>query len=280
MGLGHNFWLGLVSWAVGIVVFIRMFWIFPLWSARLSRLEKGLISFIFVAFVILIFYKPIISAYTKRQTETTETQPLKGQEPAEKAPDQTAPTNPPPIVKPIPDVPPRKNTPLGEAKTDEPRRSADNQVSVGPCSNVQIGGAGNTATTNCTPQSRVLSDDAVRAFATALSASKHGVLRVVLASSSDDTFPLAEQLCSAAQSVHWATQCPNNRYSTMGRDSYVSGLACYSEDWNAGDSAAFKNAMQGARLPCNYIPKAYSFGGIQFGGTGGVTILIGSPGQP
>jgi len=274
MGINHNFWWGLVSWVIGIAVLIWMFWV-SRWAARLSRLEKGLISFIFVFCFILIFYRPVMTAYTKQRSESAEKQPSK--EPIEKTPDDGAPTNPPPTVKPIPGVPPPKSLPPRETKTVEPRVSADAHVSLGPCSNVQIGGAGNTATTNCTPQSRVLSEDAVHAFASALSASKHGMLRVVLASSSDDAFPLAEQLCSAAQSVNWGTSCPNSRYTTMGRDVSANGLECYSENWDADDAVAFKDAMRVARLQCNYVQKAYSLPGIQIGGTGGVTILIGRP---
>ena len=279
MGINRNFWFGFGSWVAAIAILIRMFWISP-WSAGFSRLERGLISFIFVACFVFIFYKPVLTAYGKQHADTEGKGTPSGQGQAEKVPPENAPTIPPPTVKPIPGVPPPKSLPSRETKTDEPRTSADAHMSLGPCSRVQIGGAGNTATTNCTPQSRVLSEDAVRTFASGLSASKHGMLRVVLASSSDDAFPLAEQLCAAAQSVKWGTTCPNSRYSTMGRDAYVSGLACYSEDWNADDAVAFKDAMQAAHLLCNYIPKAYSFGGIQFGGTSGVTILIGSPVQP
>ena len=154
---------------------------------------------------------------------------------AQKVPPENAPTIPPPTVKPIPGVPPPKSLPSRETKTDEPRTGANAHMSFGALQATYKSAAqGTPATTNCTPQSRVLSEDAVRTFASGLSASKHGMLRVVLASSSDDAFPLAEQLCAAAQSVKWGTTCPNSRYSTMGRDAYVSGLACYSRELERG----------------------------------------------
>ncbi|MFZ0084531.1 MAG: hypothetical protein WAK78_04505 [Candidatus Acidiferrales bacterium] len=278
MGLPHNFWLDLVCWGFAVIVFVRMFWIFPLWAARLSRLEKGLMSFIAVSLFVLIFYKPVLTAYERHETDSVSTPAAKGQDQAGKVPNENAPTNLP-TAKQIPDAPPPKKPPPQQfMKSVEPRTDAP--VSSGPCSNIQIGGTQNTAATNCLPPSRVLSDDAAQSFALALSASKRGMLRVVLASSSDDVFPLAEQLCAAAESVNWGTSCPNSRYATMGRDVSVNGLACYSENWDAEDAVAFREAMRITHLQCNYIPRAYSFGGLQIGGTGGVTILIGSPVQP
>ena len=69
MGLPHNFWVGLISWVIGTAIAIRMFWIFPAWSHRLSRLEKGLIAFIGTAFLMAVFYRPIAAAYKRRNGE-------------------------------------------------------------------------------------------------------------------------------------------------------------------------------------------------------------------
>src|SRR5579864_2481446 len=66
MDLPHNFWLGLTCWVVGTAIAIRMFWIFPVWSKRLTKLEKGLISFMVVAALMLVFYQPVVDAYHKR----------------------------------------------------------------------------------------------------------------------------------------------------------------------------------------------------------------------
>jgi hypothetical protein len=69
MNLPHNFWLGLGCWIVGTIIAVRMFWIFPLWSSRLTKLEKGLIAFILVAGFAAIFYRPVMLAYSRRNVE-------------------------------------------------------------------------------------------------------------------------------------------------------------------------------------------------------------------
>ena len=66
MNLPHSFWLGFGCWVVGIAVAIRMFWIFPLWTHRLSSLEKGLLAFILTSAFVMAVYRPINSAYVKR----------------------------------------------------------------------------------------------------------------------------------------------------------------------------------------------------------------------
>ena len=70
MNLPHLFWLGFGCWVVGIVIAIRMFWIFPLWSHRLSPTVKGLTSFGFIVLFVFAFYGPIMDAYRKRNEET------------------------------------------------------------------------------------------------------------------------------------------------------------------------------------------------------------------
>lgn len=66
MGLPHNFWLGLSCWIIGLIIAVRMFWIVPFWSARLTWLEKALIAFIVVAALVLFLNKPVAMAYRKR----------------------------------------------------------------------------------------------------------------------------------------------------------------------------------------------------------------------
>jgi hypothetical protein len=128
---------------------------------------------------------------------------------------------------------------------------------------------------NSTLHSRVLSPEKLQAFADALSTALGGMLRVVPAGSGEDIFPLARQLCEAAQKKGWGVVCPTSRNSEMG-GADVEGLECYSQDWTAPDAMAFKKAMKAAELSCKYIPHYYDFGGgIELGGTGGVTILVG-----
>jgi hypothetical protein len=72
MELPHSFLFGLFLWGAATALAIRMFWIFPWWENRLSRLEKGLISAIVVGVFILIAYQPVVTAYRKHvETKTT-----------------------------------------------------------------------------------------------------------------------------------------------------------------------------------------------------------------
>jgi hypothetical protein len=150
---------------------------------------------------------------------------------------------------------------------------------------VAPGGIANAApnfgnqTVNNVPSSRVLSARRLVDFTATLGKAR-GMLRVILASSSDDVFLLAQQLCLAAANAQWGSACPQDRNSSMGRAVIAAGLECYSENWEAADSKAFKDAMNSAQLRCSYFPRAYDLGnGVEIGGSGGVTILIGSPPQ-
>ncbi len=129
-----------------------------------------------------------------------------------------------------------------------------------------------------TPPSRVLSDEKLAVFRDNLGKAQHGTLRVVSASTADDVFPLGQQLCTVARQVTWGIVCPRSRGAIMGREAVAKGLQCYSTDWGSNDASAFQEAMKAASLNCTYHPEGYDFGGgIQLGGTGGVTIVIGSP---
>ena len=147
-------------------------------------------------------------------------------------------------------------------------------IQEAPCSVTQVGGSGNNASTNCTPPSRERSEKELDDFQDRL-ATTHGMLRVILASSADDVLPLAQQLCERASKARWGLACPTDRSSTMGRS--ASGILCYSDDWSKPDTTAFKAAMSAAHLSCQYIAEAYNFGNVVIGGTGGVTLVIGSP---
>jgi hypothetical protein len=143
MNLPHNFWLGLGCWVVGTAIFIRMFWIFPAWAHRLTKLEKGLIAFILVAGFIAAFYKPVLTAYAKRNGET-EIKLMSPPTEKDHAPESAT----PPKVTPIPTARPRKErpsiftNPVISATT--PSNSLGD-VKPGDCSTVQNGGSGNIA---------------------------------------------------------------------------------------------------------------------------------------
>src|SRR5437879_476162 len=66
MNLPHNFWLGFACWVIGTAIAVRMFWIFPLWRHRLTKLEKGLIAAIFVGLFMLAVHGSVIAAYKSR----------------------------------------------------------------------------------------------------------------------------------------------------------------------------------------------------------------------
>ncbi len=63
MELPHNFWLGLGSWVAALAIAIRMFWIFPWWEARLSRLQKTTISAMAIVVIVFLAWKPVHVAY-------------------------------------------------------------------------------------------------------------------------------------------------------------------------------------------------------------------------
>lgn len=147
-----------------------------------------------------------------------------------------------------------------------------NQQSSGDCSPNNIG---NGNTTNCVPRSRAMPDATVGKFSAAL-AKVHGTLRVVPFSSAIDVSPLTQQMCDAAHQAQWAIACLDPR--NVGRHAAVKGLDCYSEDWTSADAIAFKKAIKAVGLTCSrYEPRAYDFGNMTFGGTSGVTVVIGDP---
>jgi len=73
MNLPHNFWLGLSSWVFGTAIAVRMFWIFPAWSHRLTSLEKSLMALIGFGLFWMAFYRPIETAYINRNGAVSPT---------------------------------------------------------------------------------------------------------------------------------------------------------------------------------------------------------------
>jgi len=128
MGLPHNFWLGLSCWFFGTIIAIRMFWIFPVWSSRLTKLEKALISFIMVGLFVLTFYRPVMKAYEKRNIseETQKPSPSPQEKPKQEPPPAQEGTK----AKPIPPAKPTSKAPVdANPKSSKPeQRSPDNQV--------------------------------------------------------------------------------------------------------------------------------------------------------
>jgi hypothetical protein len=129
-------------------------------------------------------------------------------------------------------------------------------------------------TVNNGPIARVISDDALPKM-TATLANTYDVLRVVMASSADDVFPLSQRICKAAYDANWGTACSTSRDSSIAPGVVAQGLNCYAADWTQSGPAAFKQAMVLANLSCRYIPQDF-----QSGGPGAVTLVIGSPQSP
>lgn len=68
MNLHHVFWLGVVCWIVGIVIAVRMFWIFPLWRYRSPRGKAALAAILLLLFATAV-YRPVAEAYRNRNRE-------------------------------------------------------------------------------------------------------------------------------------------------------------------------------------------------------------------
>jgi hypothetical protein len=150
------------------------------------------------------------------------------------------------------------------------------QHSAGPCS-PNIVGNGNT--TNCTPMTRVLSAESLKAFTDVLGQVRPGMLRVIIQSTATDAFPLGSQICNAAAALpSWGTMCPQSRQPD--NPVLVQGLECYAANWDEADAAAFKSAMAAASLSCAYKTGAFKAGerGGYIGGNG-ATLVVGDPAQ-
>lgn len=137
------------------------------------------------------------------------------------------------------------------------------------------------------PRSRILSEERRRAFYAELSKEK-GYIYIVLAGSSDDVYPLAQQICDAAKAAKWDSACPMGRNSITVGEPEVEGLECYAEDWESKGASAFRQAMNVADLPCNFVAHQWvphlrgrtaMISGYEFNGgmptTNAVTILVG-----
>jgi hypothetical protein len=128
-----------------------MFWIFPWWVGKLSKLEKALIALIAVALFVTLFFKPVIVAYRKHSVETEKrTQKLPTRPPGPKK--QEASSLPPvqqsslgPInIKPIAKSP-KKASSTPSVSSRGSSSGAVGSINQGPGSIAQVGGTGNTA---------------------------------------------------------------------------------------------------------------------------------------
>jgi hypothetical protein len=117
-----------------------MFWIFPYWSQRLTRLEKGLIAFIAVCLFVAAVYRPVIEAYNKGNeksvivgsTQQAAAQPLSVQT-------SPAPVNQTPSTKPT-----QKHQEVLAAPSLKGKVHGSDNTLVGDVGNRSIKGNGNT----------------------------------------------------------------------------------------------------------------------------------------
>src|SRR5947209_547943 len=80
MGLPHSFLLGFLCWIVGAAIGLRMFWIFPLWTDRLTWAQKSLICILLLLLFVGIVYKPVLAAYRKQSVEQEAATPKETQQ--------------------------------------------------------------------------------------------------------------------------------------------------------------------------------------------------------
>jgi hypothetical protein len=239
MGLPHNFWFGLGCWIVGAAIAIRMFWIFPWWDARLSRLQKSLISLVFVGIFVGIFHEPVLKAHARWSADRQNDEAMKPasgqieqQPPSPRAQSQTKPKGKKavhpsnqPIIQPTYSV-------------TNPTGSIVNQNSTNYGSQV----------VNNAPPSRVLSDGNARKFQIALEG-RSGTIFIFPDGTDIDVVPLAKQLCDLFQG-HGAVNCigvPGSAAMiSISLPSQVNGIHCYLTDERV--YAAFKDSG----LKCMY----------------------------
>jgi hypothetical protein len=159
MGLPHNFWLGLGCWVLATVIAVRMIWIFPVWSDRLSSAAKGIIALVLVAIFVAIFFRPVLLAYYKRNGDSEVVKKL----PDNKSPESPAPEQP--AAKPIPPAkPPRvpsikKANPIPTVQSGNNNAAVGGGITQGPGSIAQVGGKNNIATINNGPPPLLISHE-------------------------------------------------------------------------------------------------------------------------
>jgi hypothetical protein len=137
MGLPRSFWLGFSCWVAATLIAIRMFWIFPVWTNRLTRLEKSLLCVIFVAVLCAVFFKPIEVAYGNRNPLPVAPSVAPDSKASEPQPQANLPQVPDVASKPVPTLKARRNPPP-KTETDvkvpekpTPTQSCPNGICIG-----------------------------------------------------------------------------------------------------------------------------------------------------
>ncbi len=176
----------------------------------------------------------------------------------------------------------KKQEPKPRAKAEQPSQGPTvGNITQGPCSNVQVGGSNNTATTNCVSPSRVMTDDkAIKQLTRDFAQIPHLNTSIFPAGISDDVQPVFVQLCNILIDASWRPNCQGLNGASIGgmRMPAIEGIQCFSDSWNTGTQALVRAALDGAGFGCTYISHPFTTNGT-FGGQitiGGIVILIGT----
>jgi len=161
----------------------------------------------------------------------------------------------------------------------KPKPKAENpsvgSITQGPCSNVQVGGSNNTATTNCVSPSRVLTAEKAKQLTRDFAQIPHLNTSIFPAGISEDVQPVFLQLCNIIMDASWHPNCQGLNGTSIGgiKIPVIEGMQCFSSSWNTGAQALVKTALDNARFGCKYIDHRFTANGIT---PGEIVILIGT----
>jgi hypothetical protein len=65
MGIPQNFWFGIACWAAASLISVRLFWVWPIWAAVFSPLEKGATAFAFYTLLACTLWHPLARSYAR-----------------------------------------------------------------------------------------------------------------------------------------------------------------------------------------------------------------------
>jgi len=161
----------------------------------------------------------------------------------------------------------------------KPKPKAENpsvgSITQGPCSNVQVGGSNNTATTNCVSLSRALTAEKAKQLTRDFAQIPHLNTSIFPAGISEDVQPVFLQLCNIIMDASWHPNCQGLNGTSIGgiKIPVIEGMQCFSSSWNTGAQALVKTALDNARFGCKYIDHRFTANGIT---PGEIVILIGT----
>jgi hypothetical protein len=258
IGVVVNIFLGGIVLAIAFGLVVYAFWIWERPAAWHVLLRIGTIAFAAVIYFLLVGRQMVAEWHKEHLNVAAKLEP---------APSVVGQATPQP-TKPI-KSPSQKQSGKGNSQAGA--------ITTGPCSNVQVGGNNNTATTNCASPSRVLTDAKAKQLTTDFSGIPPLTIWVFQAGTSDDVQSVFLQFCNVIRDAAWHPNCQGlNGMSVSGpefRTSIVEGIQCYSDSWNTETPALVKAALEHAGFGCTYINHPFRSGGVTLGQ---IAILIGT----